>query len=103
MIGVKISGPLYIYGNNMSVIHNTQQPESTFKKKSNAVCYHAICKSVAMGESLTGCVSLTENPADLCTKFIPGGQKCDYLIDLLLHDIVKETDLSSSIVRFEGF
>ncbi len=34
MMGVPIWGPLLIYGDNMSVIHNTQQPESTLKKKS---------------------------------------------------------------------
>eukprot|EP00804_Cyclotella_cryptica_P030528 CCRYP_020632-RA/>CCRYP_020632-RA protein AED:0.45 eAED:0.45 QI:0/0/0/1/0/0/2/0/83 len=41
MMGVSISGPYYIYGDNMSVIHNTQQPESTLKKKSHPFCYHA--------------------------------------------------------------
>ena len=60
------------------------------KKKSNAVCYHAIRELVAMGESLTGHVLLTENPVDLCTKFIPGGKKRDYLIGLVLHDIVDQ-------------
>ena len=54
MMGVPISGPSYIYGDNMSVIHNTQRPESVLKKKSNAVCYHFTRESVAMGESLTG-------------------------------------------------
>ena len=39
MMGVPLSGPSYIYGDNMSVIHNTQRPESTLKKKSNSVCY----------------------------------------------------------------
>ena len=38
MMGVKISGPTYVYGDNMSVIHNTQRPESTLKKKSNSIC-----------------------------------------------------------------
>jgi hypothetical protein len=33
MMGVPIAGPTYIYGDNMSVIHNTQQPESTLKKR----------------------------------------------------------------------
>jgi hypothetical protein len=41
MVGVPISGPTYVYGDNMSVIHNTQRPESTLKKKSNSICYHA--------------------------------------------------------------
>ena len=43
MLGVPISGPSYIYGYSMSVIHNTQRPESTLKKKkSNYICYHAV-------------------------------------------------------------
>ena len=31
MMGVPLAGPSYIYGDNMSVIHNTQRPESTLK------------------------------------------------------------------------
>ena len=54
MIGVTISGPSYIYGDNMSVIHNTQRSESTLKYKSNYIFYLAVCESVGMGESLTG-------------------------------------------------
>ena len=37
MMGVPISGPLYIYGDNMSFIHNTQSPESNLKKNSNYI------------------------------------------------------------------
>jgi len=87
MMGVPLAGPSLIYGDNMSVIHNTQRPESVLKKKSNQICYHAIRESVAMGECLTGHVSSKENPADLATKLIPGGQTRDYLIGKLLYDI----------------
>ena len=41
MMGVQISGPTDVYGDNMSVIKNTQHPESTLKKKLNSICYHA--------------------------------------------------------------
>jgi hypothetical protein len=34
MMGVPISGPNYVFCDNMSVVHNTQRPESTLKKKS---------------------------------------------------------------------
>ena len=88
MMGVELSGPSYIYGDNMSVIHNTQRPESVLKKKSNSVCYHAVREAVAMGECLTGHVSTHDNPADICTKLIPGGQKRDHLVGLILYDIV---------------
>ena len=49
MMGVRISGPTYVYGDNMSVIHNTQRPESTLRKKLNSICYHAVRELVAMG------------------------------------------------------
>jgi hypothetical protein len=71
MMGVPLSGPSYIYGDNMSVVHNTQRPESILK-----------------GECLVGHVPTNDNPADICTKIIPGGQKRDHLVGLILYDIV---------------
>ena len=68
MMGVPLSGPSYIHGDNMSIIHNTQCLESTLKKKSNEICYHATRESVAMGESRTRHVVTAENPTDLATK-----------------------------------
>ena len=87
MMGVPISGPTYVYGDNMSVIHNTQRPESTLKKKSNSICYHAVREMVAMGECVTGHVSTHNNPADICTKVVPGGTKRNHLIGLILYDL----------------
>ena len=87
MMGVPISGPLHVFGDNMSVIYNMQKLESTLKKKSNQICYHAVRESVAMGETLTGHVATTENPADLATKIIPGGQKQAHLVNKLLFDL----------------
>ena len=52
MMGIPIFGPSYIYGDNMSVVHNTSRPESVLRNKSNSVCYHALHESVAIGESL---------------------------------------------------
>ena len=51
---VPISGPSYIYGGGMSVIKSFSASECTLKKKNNYICYHAICESVAVVESLTG-------------------------------------------------
>ena len=87
MMGVRLDAPSYILGDNMSVIHNTQWPESTLKKKSNSICYHAVREAVAMGECLTGHIPTNMNPADLCTKVLPGGQKRDHLIGLVLYDL----------------
>jgi hypothetical protein len=84
MMGVQLTGPTYIYGDNMSVVHNTQRPESVLKKKSNSICYHAIRESVAMGESLTAHIPTEMNPADLCTKIMSGGQKREGVVNLVL-------------------
>ncbi len=86
MMGVGISGPSYIYGDNMSVIHNTQRPESMLKKKSNSICYHAVRESITMGESLTGHIGTNENVGVLATKVLYG-QKRQYMVSQLLYDI----------------
>jgi hypothetical protein len=87
MMGATLSGPAFVYGDNMSVVHNTQRPESVWKKESNSICYHAVSESAAMGESIIGHVPSVDNPADICTKVVPGGQKRNHLICLLLHDL----------------
>ena len=86
MMGVPIWGPSLIYSDNMSVIHNTQQPESTLKKKSNSIAYHAVRESVAMGESLTGNVGTNSNVADLATKVLVG-KKRQSMVNKLLFNI----------------
>jgi hypothetical protein len=85
MMGIPIEEPLYCYGDNMSVIFNTQRPESTLKKKSNSICYHFCREAVAMGEAMTSHIRSENNPADICTKLIPGGIKRDRLCEMILH------------------
>ena len=87
MMGIPVDGPSYVFGDNMSVIRNTQKPESTLKKKSNQICYHAIREAVAMGECLTAHIDTNENCADLATKVIAGGAKREHLVSKLLYDI----------------
>ena len=90
MMGVPINGPTNVYGDNMSVIHNTQRPESTLKKKSHSICYHFIREAAAMDEIRTGHVDTNNNPADIATKIIPGGRKRDHLVSLVLWDLADE-------------
>ena len=92
MMGIPLSGPTLFYGDNMSVIHNTQRPESQLKKKSTSVSYHAIREAVAMGELLTGHVRSEDNPADICTKVIPGGMKRNQLLGRILYDLADYDD-----------
>ena len=99
-MGIPISGPTFAFGDNMSVIHNTQRPKSTLKKKSNSICYHACREAVAMGELLMTHIQTTMNPADLATKVIPGGVKRDSLLHMILYDIVSlATDSTPALPR----
>ena len=41
MMGFPLTGPTYIYGDNMSAIYNTSRPESTLKKK---ITYQQVTK-----------------------------------------------------------
>ncbi len=74
MMGNAIDSATHFYGDNMFIIKNTFKPEFTLNKKNNAVCYHAVRESVAMGETLTAHIPGAENPADLMTKVFPGSK-----------------------------
>jgi hypothetical protein len=60
MMGVPIDGPTFVYGDNMSVLHNTTNPESTLKKKSNSITYHLVREAVAMDDMRTGYVETND-------------------------------------------
>ena len=75
IMGVKIDGPTYVYGDNMSVIHNTSKPESVLKKKFKSICYHFVREAVAMRECLTTHVPTAINWAGLLTKVLFGKKR----------------------------
>ena len=86
MMGILIFSSSYIYGHNMSVVHNIFSPESVLGKENNLVCYHAGHESVAFGESLVGSISSKENIEDSMTKVLYK-QKRRYLVSNFLYDI----------------
>jgi len=86
MMGIPITGPSYIYGDNKSVITNATTPESTLAKKNHSICYHAIRESVASGESLITHIPTADNLSDLMTK-VTFGAKRRRLVSGLLYDI----------------
>jgi hypothetical protein len=86
MMGIPLTGPSFIYGDNKSQITNSTKPESTLKKKCNSICYHAVRESVAMGESRIPHISTHNNLSDLMTK-VTHDAKCRKLIGGILYDI----------------
>jgi hypothetical protein len=89
MMGIPLSGPTYVYGDNKSQVTNSSRPESTLKKKCNSICYHAICESVAMGETLLTHIRTGENLADFLTKTTSGAKRCK-LVSGVIHDIYND-------------
>ena len=77
IMGIPLSKASYIYGDNMLVIHNTSN-----QKKCNAIAYHAIHDSVAMGESSTGHIRSEDNLDDLLTIVVTR-QKRKHLVSLV--------------------
>jgi hypothetical protein len=65
---------------------NSSRPESTLKKKYNSICYHAICESVAMGETLLTHIRTGENLADFLTKTTSDAKR-HKLVSGVIHDI----------------
>ena len=86
IMDVKVSGPTYIYGDNMSVIHNTSKPESGLKKNSNIICYHLVREAVAMKECFTAHVPTLKNWSHLLTKVLYRNNRRD-LVSGVLYDI----------------
>ena len=87
MMGVPFSESSYVYGDNMSVINNITRPESTLKKKSNSICYHAVREAVAMQEMIAAHVGSKDNPADLATKTSHAKLAREHLVEKLLYNV----------------
>ena len=54
MMGILISGASYVYGDNISVTMTPQTQSKHLRRSVMHLDYHAVYKSMAMGESLTG-------------------------------------------------
>ena len=87
MMGIPILGPVYISGDNQSVLANTTVPESQLKKKCQSVAYHFVREGVAQDEWRTAYVRIDENEADLLTKLLPSSDKRRNFVRRMLHHI----------------
>ena len=87
MMGIPVSDPTYIFGDNQSVLHNTGLPQSTLKKKSNAIAFHFVREGVARDEWRTAYIITHDNVADLLTKPLPSGEKRWKFVSILLYHL----------------
>ena len=87
MMGIPVELPTFIFGDNKSVLANTTMPHSTLKKKSSSIAFHFVWEGTAKDEWHTAYVNTKDNPADMLTKSLPGGEKRSKFIGCLLHYI----------------
>jgi hypothetical protein len=86
MMGVPLSGPTYVYGDNKSQVTNSSRLELTLKKKCNSICYHAIRESVAMDETLLMHIRTGDKLADFLTKTTSGAKRRK-LVSRVVYDV----------------
>ena len=89
MTGVPIAGSSNIYGENISVIQNTQCLESTLKEKNNSTFYHTMRESIAMGELLMTHIPKNDNPLNLMMEVL-AGQKRRHFVGNILYVLYDE-------------
>ena len=87
MMGIPVAGPVYIQGDNQSVMANTTIPDSTLKKKNQSIAYHFVREGAARDEWRTAYVNTHDNDADLLTKLLPSGEKRKGFVRNILHHI----------------
>ena len=71
MMGVPLDGPTNTFCDNESVFKNSTLPESTLKKKYNAIAYHCTREAIAAGLLRIAWEDGNTNLADLLTKLMP--------------------------------
>ena len=72
MMGVGLNGPTNVFCDNESVVTNVTKPESTLKKKHNAIAYHRVREAQAAGTCRIAKEDGETNLADILTKCLPG-------------------------------
>jgi hypothetical protein len=72
MIGVQVDGPTNVFCDNESVVKNSTRPESTLKKKHNAIAYHRVREAQAAGVVRIAKEDGETNLADMLIKCLPG-------------------------------
>ena len=67
-LGISITNPTNLYGDNFGSIQSASTPDSDLKKKHVAISYHFVRETIAAKIVNTIWVPTHANFADLCTK-----------------------------------
>ena len=72
MMGIPVAGATNFFCDNESVVKSSVRPESTLKKKHNAIAYHRVREAQAADIIRVAWEPTDSNLADLLTKVLPG-------------------------------
>ena len=82
-LGVPITGPAYMFGDNQSVIASSTIPHSQLSKRHHALSYHHVREAVVADILRFNYIRSAENPADILSKHCGGNQLWPHLKYLL--------------------
>jgi len=77
MVRVPADDPCHVEANNLSVVRNSSQPESTLKKKSNSIAFHYVRERAAARVISVQYEPRDTNLADMLTKIQPGHKRLE--------------------------
>ncbi len=69
MLGVPLTGPSWMFGDNLSVVNSSTMPGGKLLKRHNILNYHRVREAQAVGIINFVHMNGKDNPADICTKF----------------------------------
>jgi hypothetical protein len=84
MMGVPIDGPCTLFCDNEAAVKNSTIPESTLKKKHNAIAYHRVREAVASETIRIAYIHTSLNLADMFTKPLTS-EKIHTFCEQILH------------------
>ena len=83
MMGIPIDGATNVFCDNEAVFKNASKPESTLKKKHNAIAYHCTREAIAASIVRIAWEDGRFNIADVLTKLMPGPKLRELISNIL--------------------
>ena len=87
MMGIPVTEPCFVMGDNQSVLSNISIPSSMLKKKSNSIAYHFVREGTAKDEWRFQYIKSANNPADILASARAGGIDRKRKVSMMLYDI----------------
>ena len=83
---IPVDEPVFVFGDNQSVMCNTSNPATTLKKKSNIITFHRVLYVFDLDEWRTEYMNTHKTLADIFTKQLYG-EKQGKFVNMLLHHL----------------